>query len=326
MTDKIRWGILSTANIAVKKVIPAMQRSPWCEITAIASRDLARAREAASALNISTAYGSYEELLADESIEVVYNPLPNHLHVPWTLKAAEAGKHVLCEKPIALNAEEAKTLIDARDRYGVRIQEAFMVRTHPQWLETRRLIRSGRIGELRAISGFFSYFNPDPGNIRNHLEFGGGALMDIGCYPITISRFMFDAEPRRVLGLIARDSMFGTDTLTSAVLDFEQGQSTFTCSTRLAPYQRMIFHGTEGRLEVLIPFNAPNDRPTQIMVDDETIEIPVCDQYEIQGTLFSQALRENSEQPIPLEDAIHNMLVIDAVFRSASIGGWEEIA
>lgn len=200
-----------------------------------------------------------------------------------------------------------------------------MVRTHPQWLETRRLIRAGRIGTLRSITGFFSYNNPDPANIRNKLEFGGGAMMDIGCYPINISRFVYDTEPWRVLGLIERDPVFGTDTFTTAILDFPNGHSTFTCSTRLAPYQRMIFHGTEGRIEVLIPFNAPNDRPTQIMVDDETIEIPVCDQYEIQGSLFSQALRENREQPIPLEDAINNMLVIDAVFRSAANSQWIRI-
>jgi len=323
MVDKVRWGILSTANIAVEKVIPAMQRSPWCEIAAIASRDLSKARKAADELRISKAYGSYEELLADDTIEVIYNPLPNHLHVPWTLKAAEAGKHSLCEKPIALNAAEARTLIDARDRYGVRIQEAFMVRTHPQWLETRRLIQMGRIGTLRSITGFFSYFNSDPANIRNQLELGGGALMDIGCYPITISRWLYETEPRRVLGSIERDAESRTDVLTTAVLDFPHGHSTFTCSTRLGPYQRMIFHGTDGRIEVIIPFNAPNDRPTQIILDDETIEIPVCDQYEIQGTLFSQALRENKEQPIPLEDAINNMAVIDAVFQSAANNQWE---
>lgn len=325
MSEKVRWGILSTAKIALTKVIPAMQRSPWCEIVAIASRDLAKAQSAAAELNIPTAYGSYEALLSDESVEVVYNPLPNHLHVPFTIKAAEAGKHVLCEKPIALNAGEARTLLDVRARSGVHIQEAFMVRTHPQWLETRRLIQSGRIGTLKSITGFFSYFNADPENIRNHVEFGGGALMDIGCYPITISRFVFAAEPLRVLGLIERDPVFGTDTLTTGVLDFPQGQSTFTCSTRVAPYQRMIFHGTEGRIEVLIPFNAPNDRPTQILLDSETIEFPICDQYEIQGSLFSQALRENREQTIPLEDAINNMAVIDAVFRSADTGQWEEI-
>lgn len=323
MVDKVRWGILSTANIGLQKVIPAMQRSPWCEISAIASRDLSKAKDAANELGIPKAYGSYEELLADDTIEAIYNPLPNHLHVPWTLKAAEAGKHVLCEKPIALNAKEARTLIDARDRFGVRIQEAFMVRTHPQWLETRRLLQTGRIGTLRSITGFFSYFNADPSNIRNQLGLGGGALMDIGCYPITISRWIYEAEPRRVLGLIERDVESGTDVLTTAVLDFSNGHSTFTCSTRLSPYQRMIFHGTAGRIEVIIPFNAPNERPTQIILDDETVDFSVCDQYEIQGTLFSQALREHKEQPIPLEDAIKNMVVIDAVFRSVTNGQWE---
>ena len=323
MADKVRWGVLGTANIALRKVIPAMQRSPWCEIAAIASRDISKAEAVAAELNIPIAYGSYEELLADNSIEAIYNPLPNHLHVPMTVKAAEAGKHVLCEKPIALNAKEAVTLLDVRDRTGVRIQEAFMVRTHPQWLETRRLIHSGRIGQLRSINGFFSYFNSDPANIRNQLELGGGALMDIGCYPITISRWIYDTEPRRVLGFIERDAEFGTDVMTTAVLDLPNGHSTFTCSTRLAPYQRMIFHGTEGRIEVLIPFNAPNDRPTQILVDDEIIEMPVCDQYEIQGSLFSRAIREDREQAIPLEDAINNMAVIDAVFRSAASGQWE---
>jgi len=323
--NKVRWGILGTANIALAKVIPAMQRSVWCEIAAIASRDLSKAKAAAVELNIPNAYGSYEELLADDSIEAIYNPLPNNLHVAWTMKAAEAGKHVLCEKPIALTAAEARTLIEVRDRTGMRIQEAFMVRTHPQWLETRRLINSGRIGSLRAITGFFSYSNPDPTNIRNQLELGGGALMDIGCYPITISRFLYETEPRRVLGFIERDNPNGTDTLTSAVLDFPNGHSTFTCSTRLEPYQRMIFMGTEGRIEVLIPFNAPNDRPTQILLNDETIEFPICDQYEIQGSRFSQAVREDREQSIPLEDAINNMAVIDAVFRSATTNQWEKI-
>ena len=325
MENRVRWGILGTAKIALAKVIPAMQGSEWCEIAAIASRDLSKAKAAAGELNIPNAYGSYEELLKDGSIEAVYNPLPNNLHVAWTMKAAEAGKHVLCEKPIALTAAEARTLIEVRDRTGVRIQEALMVRTHPQWLETRRLIHSGRIGSLRSITGFFSYNNPDPTNIRNQLELGGGALMDIGCYPITISRFMYETEPRRVLGFIERDNANGTDTLTSAVLDFPNGHSTFTCSTRLAPYQRMIFMGTEGRIEVLIPFNAPNDRPTQILIDDEIIEFPICDQYEIQGSLFSQAIRENREQPIPLEDAINNMAVVDAVFRSATTSQWENV-
>jgi predicted dehydrogenase len=332
MPDKVRWGVLGAANIAVKKVIPAMRRGEWAEVVGLASRDVARARAAALSLGVPKAYGSYEEMLADEEIEAVYNPLPNHLHVPWTVKAAEAGKHVLCEKPIAMNAAEARELLAARDRAGVRIQEAFMVRTHPQWAATRELIRAGRVGELRAAAGFFSYFNRDPANIRNRREAGGGALMDIGCYPITVSRFAFNDEPRRCLGLVERDPEMGTDRLTSAVLDFPSGRATFTCGTQLVPYQRMQFFGTRGRIEVEVPFNAPPDRPTRIFVDDgsdifgagvEVLEFAPCDQYTIQGDLFSRALREGTAQPIPLEDAVRNMAVIDAVFRSAESGGWE---
>jgi len=311
-----------------------MQRGQWSEVSAIASRDLSRAQEVAKGLGVPKAYGSYAELLADSQIEAIYNPLPNHLHVPWTIKAAEARKHVLCEKPIALNAIEARSLLEVRDRTKVRIQEAFMVRTHPQWLATRDLIRGDRIGQLKTINGFFSYYNADPGNIRNKPEMGGGALFDIGCYPITMSRFIFGVEPTRVLGLIERDKELGIDQLTTAILEFPSGQSTFTCSTQLAPYQRMTFFGTKGRIELPIPFNAPNDRPTTIIVDDgsslfgtsaETIEFPVCDQYTIQGDLFSKAVLENKEQGIPLEDSINNMAVIDAVFRSAATGQWEEI-
>jgi predicted dehydrogenase len=332
MTSKVRWGVLGAANIAVKKVIPAMQRGEWSEVIGLASRDVARAREAALALGIPKAYGSYEEMLADNEIEAIYNPLPNHLHVPWTVKAAEAGKHVLCEKPIALSAAEARELIAVRDRTGVKIQEAFMVRTHPQWTTTVELIRSGRVGELRAATGFFSYFNRDPSNIRNRPETGGGALMDVGCYPITVSRFVFGEEPRRCLGLVERDPEMGTDRLTSAVLDFPSGRATFTCSTQLVPFQRVQFFGTRGRIEVEIPFNAPNDRPTRILIDDgsdisgagiEVREFPACDQYTIQGDLFSRAVREGTAQPIPLEDAVKNMAVIDAVFRSAESGRWE---
>jgi predicted dehydrogenase len=332
MTSKVRWGVLGAANIAVKKVIPAMQRGEWSEVIGLASRDVTRAREAALALGIPKAYGSYEEMLADNEIEAIYNPLPNHLHVPWTVKAAEAGKHVLCEKPIALSAAEARELIAVRDRTGVKIQEAFMVRTHPQWTTTVELIRSGRVGELRAATGFFSYFNRDPSNIRNRPETGGGALMDVGCYPITVSRFVFGEEPRRCLGLVERDPEMGTDRLTSAVLDFPSGRATFTCSTQLVPFQRVQFFGTRGRIEVEIPFNAPNDRPTRILIDDgsdisgagiEVREFPACDQYTIQGDLFSRAVREGTAQPIPLEDAVKNMAVIDAVFRSAESGRWE---
>jgi predicted dehydrogenase len=287
---------------------------------------------AARALGIPRAYGSYEELLADPEVEAVYNPLPNDLHVPWTIRAARAGKHVLCEKPLSLNLEEARQLLEVRRRTGVKIQEAFMVRTHPQWLGALALVREGRIGSLRAINGFFSYYNADAANIRNKPETGGGALMDIGCYPVTVSRLFFGEEPRRVSALIERDPEFNTDRLTSAVMDFPSGHATFTCSTQLVSYQRMQILGTRGRIEVLVPFNAPSDRPMRILFDDgsdlfgrgiETIEFAPCDQYTIQGDLLSRAIREKTAQPIPLEDAVNNMAVIEAIFRSAETGHWE---
>ncbi len=332
MSNKVRWGILSTADIAVKKVIPAMQQGEWCEVTAIASRDQGKAEAAASKLGIAKAYGSYEELLSDPQIEAIYNPLPNHLHVPWSIKAAEAGKHVLCEKPLSLTVAEAKKLLSVRDRTGVNIGEAFMVRTHPQWLRARELVASGRIGQLRSAVGFFSYFNNDPSNINNIPEYGGGALMDIGCYPITTSRFMFGEEPSRVLGLVERDPQMKIDRLTSAILNFPSGQSIFTCSTQLVPYQCSQFLGTKGRIEIEIPFNAPNDRPCRILIDDgrdvlgtglATEEFPVCDQYTIQCDIFSRAIRGDADVPVSLEDAVKNMAVITAIFRSGDSGKWE---
>jgi predicted dehydrogenase len=329
---KVKWGVLGVAAIAVKKVIPGMQQGSWSEIAAIASRDAGKAKKAAESLGIRKAYGSYEDLLADPEIEAIYNPLPNHLHVPWSVKAAEAGKHVLCEKPLSLTVAEAKTLLDVRERSGVKIGEAFMVKTHPQWLRTRELIHGGVIGELRAIVGAFSYFNRDPQNVRNVAEWGGGGMMDIGCYPITTSRFIFGEEPLRVAGLIELDPDFKTDRLASAILEFPSGQSVFTCSTQLVAYQRMQFLGTTGRIEIEIPFNAPPDRATRIFIDDgrdvfgggiriETI--PVCDQYTVQGDAFSRAIREGREVPVPLEDAIANMAVIEAVFRAGESGRWE---
>ncbi len=332
MTKKVRWGILGAAKIAIKDVIPAMQSGENCEVHAIASRKLDKAQKIANDLNIPKFYGSYEELLADSEIKAIYVPLPNHLHLEWTVKAAMAGKHVLCEKPITLNAAEVRKLIEVRDRTGVKIQEAFMVRTHPQWIAIHDLIKSGRIGDLQTITGFFSYFNNDKSNIRNKIEMGGGALMDIGCYCINISRFIFADEPKKVAGLIERDENTGIDKLTSAILDFPNGQATFTCSTQLVPYQRMQFFGTTGRIEVEIPFNIPPKTPTRIFIDDgadlygkniETIEFPAVDQYTIQGDLFSKAILENTEQAIGLEDSIKNMTVIEAVFRAAETGKWE---
>jgi predicted dehydrogenase len=325
--------VLGAAAIAVKKVIPGMQQGERCEVIAIASRDRRRAEQAARSLGIPKAYGSYEELLADPDVEAIYNPLPNHLHVEWSVKAARAGKHVLCEKPLSLTVAEAGELLAARELTGVKIGEAFMVRTHPQWLRTRELISSGRIGRLRSALGFFSYFNRDAANIRNVPEYGGGAVMDIGCYPITTSRFIFSEEPSRVIGLVERDPEMKIDRLTSAILDFPSGQSVFTCSTQLVPYQRMQFFGTKGRIEIEIPFNAPPDRPCRILVDDgsdlfgsgiATETFPIADQYTIQGDEFSRAIRNEREIPVSLEDAIKNMAVIEAIFRSAVSGRWEK--
>ena len=330
---KVQWGVLGAANIAVRKVIPGMQKGKWSSVTAIASRDQRKSKRMAEELGIPKAYGSYEELLADPEIEAVYIPLPNHLHVPWSIRAAEAGKHVLCEKPLSLTVAEARTLLDIRERYGVKIGEAFMVKTHPQWLRTRALIRSGVVGELRAVVGSFSYFNRDPQNVRNVAEWGGGGMMDVGCYPITTSRFIFGEEPVRVSAVVERDPEFKVDRLASVLMEFPSGQSLFTCSMQLVAYQRMQFLGTKGRIEIEIPFNAPPDRPTRIFIDDgrdvfgggiriETI--PTCDQYTVQGDAFSQAIREGTEVPVPLEDAIANMAVIEAVFRAGESGRWEK--
>ena len=330
--QKIKWGVLGVAKIAVEKVIPAMQRGGLTDIVAIASRDPVKASTAASALGIPRSYGSYDALLADPEIDAVYNPLPNHLHLPWTIAAAVAGKHVLCEKPIGLTTAEARALIEVRDRTGVKIQEAFMVRTHPQWIRAMEICRSGRVGDVRSYVGTFSYFNNDPRNIRNVAEWGGGALMDIGCYLIMTSRMIFGEEPRRVMGCIERDSLSRVDTLTSMLLDFPSGQAIGTCSTRLVPHQQVQVFGTKGKLEVEIPFNAPADRPCRLFVDErgdllgrsiETIELPTCDQYTAQGDLFSRAILERSEVPYPLEMSVKNMAVIDAVFRSAQSGRWE---
>ncbi len=326
---KVRWGVLGAARIATKRVIPGMQAGEHCEIAAIASRDGERAREAARQLGIPKAYGSYEALLADPEIDAIYNPLPNHLHVPWSIRAAEAGKHVLCEKPIGMDAAETRQLIAARDRTGVVMGEAFMVAAHPQWRRVIELVRGGRIGKLLSAAGTFSYFNLDAGNIRNKPEYGGGALYDIGCYPIKTSRMVFGEEPVRVTGMVVRDPHFGIDVLTSAVLEYPSAHCIFTCSTQIAGQQSMRFFGTHGRIEPEIPFNATPGGVSRVIIDDGrdlygggrvVEEIPACDQYTLQGDLFSRAIREGGAPPVPLEDALRNMAVIDAVFRSAATG------
>ncbi len=320
---KLRWGVLSTAKIGTQKVIPAMQLSAYCEITAIASRNLAKAQEIADQLHIPNAYGSYEALLADSHIDAVYISLPNQLHVPWSIKALAAGKHVLCEKPISMDLSEAQKLYETAQKYPqLKIMEAFMYRFHPQWQFSRQLVIDGKIGELKTIQSFFSYHNIDPDNIRNRPECGGGGLMDIGCYCISLARFIFNEEPRRVSGVLAYDPTFKVDRLTSGLLEFKNGISTFTCATQISPYQRVNIFGSEGWIEIEIPFNAPSDKPCRIWhqrgSDIEEIIFDVCDQYTIQGDVFSQAIINNTPVPTPLEDAVANMKVIDALIEQSS--------
>ena len=327
---KLRWGVLSTAHIGLAKVIPGMQRAEHCDVVAIASRDAAKADDAARRLGIPRSFGSYEALLADPDIDAVYIPLPNHMHAEWTLRAAAAGKHVLCEKPLAMSEAQAREMVEGCARAGVTLMEAFMYRLHPQWVRAREWVAQGRLGDLLAVQSFFSYRNLDPQNIRNVPAYGGGALMDIGCYAINVSRMLFGAEPVRVEGAVYRDPRFGTDVLTSATLDFGGRHATFTCSTQLEPDQRVHIVGTQGRLEVEIPFNIPPDRPTRLRftaggdppVDPHTevIEIPAADQYGIQGDRFSRAVLEGTEVPVPAQDSIANMHVIDAILATETRG------
>jgi predicted dehydrogenase len=331
MPEKVRWGILGTASIATRRVIPAMQRGEWTTIAAVASRQKRKAEEVAAEFNIPKAYGSYEDVLADPSIEAVYIPLPNHLHLEWSTKAAEAGKHVLCEKPITLNAAEARELLAVRDRVGMKISEAFMVRTHPRWLRIRELVRNRQIGRLRAVMASVGYFNRDLRNIRNSAAAGGGALLDIGCYPVTLSRFLFGEEPARVAGSIERDPETHTDVLTSAILEFPSGRCVFNCSTQLAYTQWMQLLGSDAHVHVDRPINPLTDQPSRIEIDDGKAapgskrieEVPACNQFTIQGDLFSRAIRGNGPAAVPLEDSIDNMAAIDAIFRSAESGRWE---
>ena len=332
----LRWGILGAARIATSQVIPALQRGEKHRVVAIASRNADRAATTAGRLGIPRSYGSYEALLDDPDVEAIYNPLPNHLHVPWSTRAMEAGKHVLCEKPIAISAKEARTLLGARERTGKIVCEAFMVRSHSQWLKARELARSGRIGDLSLMTGHFSYNRRDPDDVRNHVEFGGGVLLDIGCYPITMSRWLFDAEPTRVMAMIDRDPDTGVDRLTSALVEFPGGrQLAFTCAGQLVLHQAMHLYGSKGRIQLEIPFNPAHDRPARMFVDDgrdlfgsgvETIEFPAVNQFLLQADRFADAIQGIGEVPVRLEDSIANMAVIDAVFRSAQSGRVETTA
>jgi len=328
--SELRWGVLSTAKIGREKVIPGIQAAERCEVVAIGSRDPDRVREVAGELGIPRVHGSYEALLADPEVDAVYIPLPNHLHREWTIAAARAGKHVLCEKPIGLAAAEAEEMAGVCAAEGVRLMEAFMYRLHPSWVAVREIVDSGRLGELRAVQSWFSYFNDDPTNIRNIREYGGGALMDIGCYSVNLSRMLFGGEPDRIEGSITRDPASGVDVLTSALMGFGDGIATFTCSTRAEPDQRVHVYGTEGHLSVGIPFNIPPDRPTEVSVtaggdppvapDTEVLTFEPADQYQVQAEAFARAVLDGQPVPLPIGDSIANMRVIEAIVAAAERG------
>ena len=326
--NAVRWGILGVAKIATEKVIPAMQRARGVEVAALASRSAEKAQQAAARLGLPKAYGSYEALLADRDIDAVYIPLPNHLHVPWSIECLKAGKHVLCEKPIGLNVAEAERLVAAgREHPRLKLMEAFMYRFHPQWVTARRLVTEGKIGQLRTIQTLFSYFNRNPADVRNQAAIGGGGLMDIGCYPISLSRFLFADEPNRVFAEIEFDPDFGVDRLASGVMEFAAGSGTFTVGTQIAPYQRVNIMGTEGRVEIEIPFNAPPDRPCRLWHQHggkiDEIVLDTCDQYTVEAELFSRAVLDDTPVPTPIDDSVANMRVIEAMFRSGKSGHWE---
>jgi predicted dehydrogenase len=319
---------MSTADIGHEKVVPAMKRAARTSVVAVASRNLESARQFAHDLAIPTALGSYEELLASDEVDAVYIPLPNHLHAEWAIAAARAGKHVLCEKPMALNASEAARMVAVAEQAGVQLAEAFMYRLHPSWQKVVEIVRSGRIGRLTAVQSWFSYFNDDPGNIRNIPEVGGGALYDIGCYCVSLSRLLFDDEPHRVSGSVVRDPTMDVDVLTSGILEFDTGVATFTCSTRVETDQRVHIYGTEGRISVGIPFNIPPDRDTEIFVTSggeppvapatETISFPPADPYTVQAEQFAAAVLDGTPLPFSASDAIGNMRAIDLLFEAAA--------
>ena len=331
--SKVIWGILSTANIGIKRVIPAILSGQRGVIAAIASRDAKRARDVAARFGISRSYGSYQALLDDPQIEAIYNPLPNHLHVEWTVKALEAGKHVLCEKPIALDAVEAQAIVAARDRTGKRVIEAFMVRFHPQWHRVRALVRDGRIGKVRALQSAFTFPVASPDNVRNRLEYGGGALYDVGCYPIVTARYLLGTEPERTIALVDRDPTLAIDRVTSGLVGFPGGeQLLLTSALQLALYQRVVVLGTHGRIEITVPFTPAKEHACRIVIDSGASldgssavveELAPADQYQLQCDLAADAFRGDSTQEFPIEDAISNMRVIDALYRSAISGRWE---
>ncbi|MET0169153.1 MAG: Gfo/Idh/MocA family oxidoreductase [Aliihoeflea sp.] len=326
-----RWGILSTAKIARDHVIPAILESENGVLAAIASRDEARAQALATRFGAPHAFGSYEALLASDVVDGVYIPLPTSDHVEWAIKAANAGKHVLVEKPLALRADDIAPVIDARDRNGVVVSEAFMVHYHPQWAKVRELIAGGAIGRLRQVQGAFSYFNRDPENMRNRIELGGGALPDIGVYPIVTTRIATGAEPKRVRATVERDRDFGTDTFANVTADFGDFQMSFYCSTQMALRQEMVFHGEDGFIVLHAPFNAGDFDHHRIELHDQrrgearVFRFGGTRQYRLQVEAFAARAGGQDIAIFSLEDSVRNQRVVDAAYRAGEKDGWEQV-
>ena len=323
------WGVLSVSVHYGLRIHTYLSKSPLVQLRGIASRDKKRAENAARELGMPRAYGSYEELLADKEIEAVYIPLPNHLHAEWVKKAADAGKHVLCEKPFAMNAREAEQAFAHARSKGVLAMEAFMYRFHPQWKRAREIVKAGEIGDVQAVSTVFAYMLKDPTNIRNILAAGGGGIPDIGCYAVSSARFLIGREPTRVISLVHRDPDMGTDILSSGILDFGTTRSVFTVGTQSHNTQRVHVLGSGGELSVLLPFNAYPDAPMQVSVSTgvgtRQVYTPATDQYVEMFEAFSRAVREGGAAPTPPEDAIANMKSLDALFKSEKSGAWEKV-
>lgn len=326
-----RWGVLSTAKIGREQLIPAMVDAENGVLQGIASRDLKKAKALTTRFGAKQAFGSYEELLASDTIDGVYIPLPTSQHLEWAEKAVEAGKHVLVEKPLALNAKDIAKLIKLRDKKKVLVCEAFMVTYHPQWLKVRDLVASGAIGTLRHVQGAFTYFNLDPTNMRNILSLGGGALPDIGVYPTVSTRFVTGKEPKRVQATIERDKKFKTDIFSTIRADFGDFELSFYLSTQLAARQLMVFHGDKGFIEVHGPFNAGlyDHHKVSLHNQDHTEEtvfrFPGAAQYRLQVEAFARAAKGGKDPVFTLESSVKNQKVIDAIFRAGDSGVWEKV-
>jgi predicted dehydrogenase len=327
---RVRFGILGTGLIAQNHFIPALQGAERCDLVGIASRSMVKATEVAAAFSIPRAYGSYEELLADPEIDAVYLPLPNDLHVPWTKRAANAGKHILCEKPIALTSAEAEGLAAHCADRNVIAMEAFMYRFHPAWEIVRRRIADNAIGRLIDIGIWFSFRSARVGDYRLNFGAGGGALYDVGCYAVNVSRMLLGDEPERVLGTARLDPETGVDMTFAGILDYGSAFASFTCSMEQEPQHSIVIHGSSGWISIADPFNCPPEVATKITIGTggdshpnasgiETVIVPPANQYGLQATALADSILTGGPSPLPLEDSIANMRLLERLFAAAGI-------